>query len=284
MAISGVWGQPRAGLARHDFRGGNFFVLRMLGRYRGDLGVEALPQELEGAAQRAIDHLRSSTARVSVEAATHAEGQLRADLIVENRTGHKFPTAYPSRRAWLHVVIRDRSGGTVFESGAVRADGSIAGNANDTDPAVVEPHYSVITRPDEVQVYESVLEDPDGRPTTALLAAVRYVKDNRLLPRGFDKSSAATAIAVHGAAAQDADFSGGTDRISYVVDARGREGPFVIEASLRFQPIGFRWARNLIDLRATPGADAIARFARYYEEMARGSSTVVAADTARIAP
>jgi hypothetical protein len=42
-AISSVLGEPRPGMSRHAFIGGNFFMLRMLNRYRAELGVEALP-------------------------------------------------------------------------------------------------------------------------------------------------------------------------------------------------------------------------------------------------
>ena len=49
---------------------------------------------------------------------------LRVDILVKNLTGHKLPTAFPSRRAWLHIVVRDRDGKTVFESGALNPDGS----------------------------------------------------------------------------------------------------------------------------------------------------------------
>ena len=41
----------------------------------------------------------------------------------------------------------------------------------------------------------------------------RFVKDNRLLPDGFDKSTVKADIAVQGDAARDADFGGGSDRI-----------------------------------------------------------------------
>ena len=39
--------------------------------------------------------------------------------------------------------------------------------------------------------------------TTGLLKGLRFVKDNRLLPRGFDKASADADIAVRGDAAAD---------------------------------------------------------------------------------
>ena len=52
-------GKIRDGMARHTFVGGNFFLLRMLNKYRADLGVVALPEEFEAAANRTIEHLQS---------------------------------------------------------------------------------------------------------------------------------------------------------------------------------------------------------------------------------
>ena len=145
-------------------------------------------------------------------------------MSVENLGGHKLPTAYPSRRAWLHVTVRDRTGRAVFESGALNANGSIQGNDNDEDAGRFEPHYAEVTRADQVQIYESVMAGADGRVTTGLLTALRYVKDNRLLPRGFDKRTADKDIAVHGDAESDPDFAGGGDRVRYRVALGRRAG------------------------------------------------------------
>ncbi len=60
-------------------------------------------------------------------------GRLDAAISVENLGGHKLPTAYPSRRVWLHVTVRDRNGKAVFESGALNPNGAIQGNDNDED-------------------------------------------------------------------------------------------------------------------------------------------------------
>jgi hypothetical protein len=65
------------------------------------------------------------------------------------------------------------------------------------------PHYREITSSDQVEIYETILKDPEGHVTTGLIAAVVYLKDNRLLPDGFDKSSAVKDIEVVGDAAQD---------------------------------------------------------------------------------
>ena len=60
-----------------------------------------------------------------------------------------------------------------------------------------------------MQIYEDILGDANGHVTTGILSAVRYLKDNRLLPAGFDKLSAAPEIAVLGEATADAGFRGG---------------------------------------------------------------------------
>src|SRR5439155_25043388 len=69
MPITSVLGTPRQGLARHVFVGGNFFMLRLLNRYRLDLGVEAPSQELDESAARTVRSLQSQTASVSLERA-----------------------------------------------------------------------------------------------------------------------------------------------------------------------------------------------------------------------
>ena len=273
--IASVLGQPRQGLARHVFVGGNFFMLRLLNRYRTELGVAALPQELDASVRRTILNLQSATAAVSVQRAEVADGRLNIDVAVQNLTGHKLPTGYPARRAWLHVSVRDRNGRPLFESGAIAPTGLIQGNDNDADATRFEPHYTEIRQADQVQIYESIMGDPAGMPTTGLLTAVRYLKDNRLVPRGFDKASADPDIAVVGGALQDGDFTGGGDHVRYSVDVAGSEGPFQIDVEFRFQPIASRWAQNLKQYDAPEPK----RFVSYYDAMAFSSSEVLAQST-----
>jgi hypothetical protein len=272
VPITSVFGEPRAGFSRHTFVGGNFFMQRILNRFRNDLSVAAQPQEMDAAANRTIAHLQSEAARVRVQTVDLRNGRLEAGIAVENLGGHKLPTAYPSRRAWLHVTVRDRTGKTIFESGALNPDGSIQDNDNDRDASRFEPHYAEITRPDQVQIYESVMVGSDGAVTTGLLTALRYVKDNRLLPHGFDKRTADAEIAVHGEADGDADFAGGGDRIRYSVAVGDAQGPFQVEAELWFQPIAYRWAMNLKKYDAMEPQ----RFVGYYEQTAAGSGVILA--------
>ncbi len=271
-----VFGTMRDGLRRHSFVAANFFMQRMLNRYRDALEVEALPHELTTAADHTIAYLQSHAANLRVDRVALEGGRLRADVTVENLGGHKLPTAYPARRAWLHVVVRDGNGGIVFESGALNADGSIVGNDNDADATMFEPHYNEITAADQVQIYESILGDANNVVTTGLLNGVRYLKDNRLLPRGFDKKSADADIAVHGGAADDPDFVAAGDTVHYAMPVGSASGPFTVSAELQYQPIGFRWANNLKQYDAPEPH----RFTSYYDSMASASATTLASATA----
>ena len=278
VAVTPVLGDPRPAVSAHTFLGGNTLMMRIFNRYRGELGVAALPEELDAAARRTEAHLASESATIAVTATRADNGCLVADVEVVNRAGHKLPTAYPSRRAWLHVAVRDRSGAIVFESGAVSPDGRIAGNDNDADAARFEPHYDEITAGDQVQVYEPILGDPAGAVTTGLLTAVSYLKDNRLLPRGFDKRTAPKDVAVHGAASADDDFAGGGDRIRYAMDLSGATGPFTVSVRLYYQSIGYRWAKNLAGRTDVESV----RFTRYYDAMAAESAVVLAEGYAKV--
>ncbi len=272
VSITAVLGVPREGMRRHTFVAANFFMLKMLNLYRNDLSVTALPSEMTTAVEKTVAFLQSESARVSIRKIDVIPSRLTVDVFVENLTGHKLPTAYPSRRAWLHFVVRDRNERKVFESGALKADGSIDGNDNDGDPKRFEPHYREITSSDQVQIYEPILGDASGRVTTGLLSAVGYLKDNRLLPTGFRKETAEKDIAVIGEAAQDPNFTGSGSLVRYSVPVGDAQGPFHVEAELWYQPIGFRWAHNLGAYEAPePG-----RFVHYYDSMSSSTAVVLA--------
>jgi hypothetical protein len=277
VRVASVLGHFRPTLARHTFLGGNAFMLRLMNRFRDELGIEATSSELDATAHATVRQLQQDTATIGIERATVAAGTVELDVVVRNLTGHKFPTGYPSRRAWIHVTVQDRQGRTVFESGRVTGTGLVDGNDSDSAPANFEPHYQEITRPDQVQIYESVMGTPAGTPTTGLLQATQYLKDNRLLPRGFGKQTAAPEIAVYGAAAADPDFTGEVDRVRYRIAAAQVA---VVDVELRYQPIGYRWAQNLAPYQAAEPK----KFVGYYNTVASASSVVIARASHRFVP
>ena len=271
VPVTALYGPKRDGMHRHVFVGGNFVVEQMLIEHREELGVSAQPEVLQTANNRTSEFVRTQSARLDLLDLRKTGDGLSFSVKVENLTGHKLPTAYPSRRAWLHVTVRDNAGDVVFESGALNADGSIIGNDNDADPFRFEPHYTEITSPDEVEIFEPILGDSQGHVTTGLLSAVRYLKDNRVLPKGFDKRTAEPDIAVVGAAYDDPSFIGGSASVRYAIKSP-QAGPYQIRAELRYQPIGFRWAHNLEPYKAAEPQ----RFVAYYEQASRKSAIVIA--------
>jgi hypothetical protein len=94
-----------------------------------------------------------------------------------------------------------------------------------------------------------------------LLRGAGYLKDNRLLPSGFDKGTASEDFAVHGQAMEDGDFVGGGDRVPYTIELGDAEGPFTVTVELLYQSVGYRWAENL-RRQAAPEIDG---FLGYYE-------------------
>jgi hypothetical protein len=276
VQIARVLGEDREGARLHSFVGGNFFMLQLLNRYRGELSVAALPPELSGNAEATAHFLRTESATVSIQNVTESGDLLKADVVIRNKNGHKLPSAFPSRRVWVHFLVRDHNGRAVFESGALNPDGSIAGNDNDADPSRYEPHYTEISSPDQVEIYESILGGASDHVTTGLLAGVHYLKDNRLLPDGFDKRTADHDIAVVGVALTDPAFIGGRHRVLYSTRLGSAKGPFTIEAELCYEPIGYRWADNL---KPYNRAAEPRRFTGYYDSMQFAAAIVLARDT-----
>jgi hypothetical protein len=215
--------------------------------------------------------LQQETATLTLTPPAITAGTLAFDVEIRNLTGHKLPTGYPSRRLWLHVTVMNERGESMFESGAFGPTGAVVGNDSDADPRRHEPHYEEITRPDQVQIYEPILGDIGGVPTTGLLTATQYLKDNRLLPRGFDKTTADAEIGVYGGAKNDPDFVGGGDRVRYRI-AIPSPGRLTIDIELRYQTIAYRWAQNLERYNAAEPK----RFLSYYAATADESSVVIA--------
>lgn len=262
--VSTVLGLEHEKVSRHQFMGGNILIPAVLAANRHELAVRALPKELEQTRRQSVDNLQNKTARLSISNAETGEDRFRCQIRIHNLAGHKLPTAYPSRRVWLHLKVLDAEGNLIFESGKWNDDGSISGNDNDRDASCFEPHYTVISSTEEVQIYESIMADRHGQVTTSLLSGLRYIKDNRILPRGFDKAKADADCGVYGKALEDDDFQGAADTLLLDIPLALGQKAAKVQAELWYQPIAYRWAHNLKDQDAVE----IKRFISYFEKLA----------------
>lgn len=262
VVLSVTGGSPRSPFYKHLFIGGNTYILRQLRKFGEEMDVTASSEDFERKIKDTLTQLQNDVARLSIQKASIEGSQIVAELTIENLTGHKFPTAFPSRRAWVHLVVENEEGEIIFESGEYNEAGKLEEGNHDLEPGSYEKHYGVVSRENQVQIYESVLENVKGEVTTVLLHASGYIKDNRLLPKGFVKADATQDTQVQGEAAADDNFQGGRDTVIYRVDITDEEGPFRVTAELLYQSIGFRWGTYLAK-DESPEAET---FLRYYYE------------------
>ncbi len=241
------WAPPetpeRDHFSQHHFVGGNVHMLEIMRDNPAQVEATAGEEHFDAAIQRTLAQLSSRTAAIAITKVEKRGERMAVEVQVTNKVGHKFPTGFPSRRAWIHLTVTDAAGTVLFESGRPQPSGAIDGNDNDLDPGRFEPHYQTIDAPDQVQIYEAVMGDSENRLTYTLLRASRYFKDNRLLPAGFDKESAAPEIGVYGAARNDGDFQGGADRLTYLVPAGGPG--LSITAELLYTPLSYPFLQDL---------------------------------------
>lgn len=259
---------PRMPIGRHVFQGANGYMLSLLAAENDWLGGIPTRAELSTAADIADQMLRRS-ATLSIETARRNGDTLTFNVRVTNITGHRFPTGYPSRRAWLHVRVLDDAGVPRFEVGRVDANGRLidgAGNPLEAVPDTLHPHLQQVTNDREVQIYETLMADTNGRVTHLPLRAARYLKDNRLLPRGWSASHPDAALTSPTGVTGDPDFRAGEDITRFALDTRGWV-PARIEAEILFQsispdaalaagvrsnPAGARFRQMVVDHPPTP--------------------------------
>ena len=233
----------RTPFGRHEFVGGNVEIPE----YLASVSPDDAPA-LTATANRARRNLGRA---VSLDLASSRKPKLlELRVRVNNLTGHKVPTGFPSRRLWLHVAVTDAKSQRVFESGAFNPSTGVL--ASDDQPCSQE-HYSVIERPSQVMIFESVMKDPSGSCTVDLLRAAGYHKDNRLLPEGFNAKAALPKgidvgrIAPVGVG-KDPDFAPGSDTVVYRIPLPSPAAPFRIRVEACYQSIR---PRDLKDLDAS---------------------------------
>ena len=196
---------------------------------------------------------------------------------VANRTGHKFPTGHPSRRAWLRVVVRDAAGAVLATSGEFDAAGRLVDGAgtplaSELAGGPIEPHRDAVTSDAEVARFRAVMADSTGAATHTLLRGATWLVDDRILPLGWKSDHPDADSTRPVGVAGDANFTGGADAVRYAfaIDSRG---PLTIDVELRYQPVSTRWVDELSKTE-TP---EVRRFLRYWS-VADRTPVVVAHD------
>ncbi len=239
---------PRQPYGQHLFVGGNTLIPAILRDHADDLNPLAPPEAFDAIIALATEQLQERTATVSLSDLTSTEDHLAFTVTVSNLTGHKIPTAYPSRRIWLRLTVRDATSAVVFQSGHFDTAGRLLDPQGSPLPSEffggpIHPHRAEITSPDHVQIYESIMGDADGRPTMRLMHGATYLKDNRILPRGWHPDHPQAAHTTP-QGVDDDSFRDGSDTITVRIPLTG-PSPHTVEAALFYQTLSPRYADAL---------------------------------------
>lgn len=228
-----------SGFARHQLQGLNIPLLEMFRQYMVKgyanganllanpvLGVrqndymQVLADNLPNAIDAMVEQAARATADVALAPVAVGDGKLTAEVLVTNKTGHRFPSGVGFRRGFLELRVVDASGGrekTVWCSGCTDALGVITdgdggrplpselfdkyqpgrrperddypAQCKNVTPQHYQPHFwgarFPITRQDQAQIYEELDMNADCVFTSSFIRRDFVVKDNRLLPFGW---------------------------------------------------------------------------------------------------
>jgi len=246
---------PRSPFGQHLFIGANTVIPQILKAERATLKPQASDEALDRTTQLGEERLASAVDLRISDASFVGEGpeaSLNFAVHINSFAGHKVPTGFPARRAWLLIELTSAEGEPILRSGAYSEDGRIlsqSGEVLDSEKTMgpVEPHYELITSLDQVQIYEAVMRDASGQPTTMLTTAKGWLKDNRLLPRGYSfehpEALYTNPVGVEG----DEDFRAGGDSVRYELplpQGAQLEGA-ILHVRLLYQTLGARFMRGL---------------------------------------
>lgn len=240
--------EPRGPIGLHTLVGANTFMLEMFRDNIELLGLAATEAQFDSTIAQTLHMLQNESVLLQLEEAGYADDTLAVELRIENLAGHKFPSGYPSRRAYVELIAQDDNGNTLFHSGAMDEAYEVVGHDED-----YEPHYDIIRAEDEVQIYEQVIADNEDNVTTVLLRGHSPLKDNRLVPKGFSSSHITyDTTLVAGLALNDPNFNrefdvegSGTDEVTYRIGLNGYEGQVNITARLMYQAAPPKWNQEM---------------------------------------
>ena len=248
---------PRSPFALHELVGGNSFMLKILKQNAATLGIAATNEVMDATIARTERMLQQQTLNINLSLAALHNDTGYFEVHLENLAGHKFPSGYPSRRAFIEFLAINNSGDTLFQSGVLKPNFEVFGQN-----ASYEPHYNVIKAANQVQIYEMVMGDVNGDVTTVLERAVAPIKDNRLVPLGFTTSHPTyDTTFIAGMALSDTDFNfdgfegSGTDIVRYHIPLNGYTGKIDVSARVYYQSVPPKWVEKLFTV-STPEIDA----------------------------
>ena len=248
--VTGAQTTGRSPFYLHEFVGGNVTMLKLLKQNIDQLGLKASASQFDEVIAKTEAMLQNNSLSLNIDLTDRTLDTARFIVKLSNHAGHKFPSGYPSRRAFIEFLVKTENGDTLFISGKTDDDFEVYGQ-NPT----YEPHYQTISSEEQVQIYEMVMADVNGDVTTVLERAKYPIKDNRLPPVGFTTSNAVyDTTLIAGNALSDEDFNkengvegSGSDLVYFNIPLNGYYELLEITAKVYYQPTPPKWMNEMFD-------------------------------------
>lgn len=254
IAVGYLGLEGRAPFNQHTFAGANRFMVQLIKDNKQAIGYNAQDSLFDETIRNITQMLRTKTVQLQTSTELIADDTAYIAVKLTNLAGHKFPSGYPARRAFVQMIVKSDAGDTLFASGKYNQ----AGEVIDRD-LPYEPHYDIITSQDQVQMYELIMGDVNGDRTTMLERAAYSLKDNRLTPKGFTTAhSVYDTVQIVGVSAADTDFNRdgpvegtGSDVVHYHIPLNGYRGYIHVYTKVYYQSVPPDWLTEMFSLSAT---------------------------------
>ncbi len=251
--------EGRSPFGLHDMVGANSFMLELMKNNSTELELTASSVQFDTTIARTNRMLQQNTLLLDANVVARDLDTAFITVKLTNLAGHKFPSGYPARRAFVELVVLNAMDDTLFRSGGWDDTYEVIGH----DPEW-EPHHDLINDPEQAQIYEMVMGDVNGDKTTVLERAKLPLKDNRLPPLGFTTTHPSyDTTLIAGVPLTDLDFNfddmgvegSGTDVVRYHVAMGGYDGLIRVRARVWYQSAPPRWMEEMFTY-STPEIDA----------------------------
>jgi len=242
------WLEGRSPFGMHHFVGANVFMQQIYKANIDELGITAEPQHFDSTISRTTRMLQESTLEVSLNEISQTSDTLFLVLSLKNLAGHKFPGGFPSRRAFVEIILLNENDDTLFHSGKMDDNYNLV-----SEDASFENHHNIIRSEEQVQIYEMVMGDVNGDVTTVLERANQHLKDNRLPPLGFKQSHYSYDTAeIAGLALADENFNQengtegtGTDLLFIHAPLNDYVGMITVKTKVWYQTVSAKWLQEM---------------------------------------
>ncbi len=298
--------KPRSDYSRHTFVGANIFVLEMFKQFGAQLGLTtsdpnydttnfAWKPRLDLSTQETVQQVQSNSASVAITAQRKTANGLEIDVNVVNKTGHKFPSGVGFRRAYVEFTATDANGKVIWSSGRSNDKGVLLDDAGkplatEFSKTTWQPHWRTISSSNSVQIYESRTKDLQGLLTTSFLGLAKQVKDNRLMPAGWNSTgpyaSWTAPVAVPMSASPGYYDGAGSDRVTYRIPAATAKLVKQVRVVLNYQAIPPYYLEDRFTIGgnnpATAQLRALVQLVDYSNTPAKGWKIAVASAAAPV--